>query len=72
MSERDVAMAAKAKAKKAMVAEPVVVAGVADFALEPVDGARALLRLGQESRSVDQADLHFVQKQVAKAIQYTY
>lgn len=50
--------------------EPV--AGVADFSIEQLDGANALLRLGDEVRLVDQADLFNVQKQVAKAVQVTY
>lgn len=50
--------------------EPKV--GVADFSVEPVDGAKALLKLGSEERLVDQADLHRVSKAVAAGVQFTY
>ena len=46
--------------------------GADDFSVEYVDGARALLRLGKETRLVNQADLHNVSKQVSKAVQFTY
>lgn len=52
--------------------ETVIPSGVADFGVEYVDGARALLRLGSEVRLVDQADIFNVSKQLAKAFQYTY
>lgn len=47
-------------------------AGVDDFSIEQIDGAKAYLKLGSETRLVDQADLFNVQKQVAKGIQVTY
>lgn len=50
--------------------EPVV--GLEDLSIEPVDGAKALLKLGSEQRLVDQADLHRASKKIAGAVQLTY
>lgn len=46
---------------------------VADFQIETVDNARAIITLGSEKTGLlTQADLHRLGKEIARAVQSTY